>query len=139
MSSPTTNFFNDQEPETPRTPRATRHSRSRDDESLKAPKKPRVSFKNLTLDSSPPLAPSALSSTTDNVAVAPTTNLTTVRKNSREFRRSVSPAPADTEQAVVVGKPRERQAAHWVKFHKVSLGRARTAKMSYNEAVAAEE
>ena len=129
MSSPV-NFNNTddqfQGPETPRTPKAARHSRSRHAELLKAPRKPKVSFKDLNLDS-PPSVPSALSpSTTDNVA----TNLPTVRTNSREFRRSVSPVPDDKKQAVAkLPVVRERQLAHWVKFHNVSLGRARTAKM----------
>lgn len=123
----------EQGPETPRTPRATRHSRSRDAELLKAPKKskPVASFKNLSIELAS--APSA----TDNVA-APTTNLTTVRTNSREFRRSVSPEP-DTQQAVAVAKPRERQADRWVKFNNVSIGRARTAKMNHNEWAEADE
>ena len=123
MSSPSRNTY-EQGPETPKTPRVTRHSRSRDAELNKAPKKSKPtaasSFKNLSLElSSPPLAPLALSFTT---------NLTTVRTNSREFRRSVSPEPV-AQQHVAVAKPRERQAAHWVKFHNVSIGRARTAKM----------
>jgi hypothetical protein len=136
MSSPTTYYIDNQEPETPRTPKATRLSRSRDDELLKAPrkhKKPaaKVSFKSLELASLPaPLATPPTSSTT---------NLSTVRTNSREFRRSVSPAPANDTPAVVVAKPRERQLDHWVKFHKVSLGRARTAKMNNNEVAAASE
>ena len=137
MSSPNTYYFIDnQEPETPRTPKATRLSRSRDDDLLKAPrkhKKPaaKVSFKSLELASIPaPLATPPTSSTT---------NLSTVRTNSREFRRSVSPSPAHANDtpAVVVAKPRERQLDHWVKFHKVSLGRARTAKMNNNEVAAA--
>ena len=135
MSSSSATY--EQGPETPRTPRATRHSRSRDAELLKAPKKSKPaasSFKNLSIELAS--APSA----TDNVA-APTTNLTTVRTNSREFRRSVSPEP-DTQQAVAVAKPpvvRERQAANWVKFHNVSLDRARTAKMNHNEWAEADE
>lgn len=141
MSSPRNFNDDDQSPATPKTPRATRHSRSRDDESLKAPKKPNknVSFKKFAPDS-PPLAPKALSfADIDSSTSTTTTTEPAVRKNSREFRRSVSPAPADKEQAVVVAKPRERQAAHWVKFHNVSVGRARTAKMSYNETVEADE
>lgn len=132
MSSSPRNFNDDDHPTTPKTPKATRHSRSRDDESIKAPRKPQkaVSFKKFAPDS-PPLAPKALSFADIDSSTA--TTEPAVRKNSREFRRSVSPSPADTEQAVVVAKPRERQADHWVKFHKVSLGRARTAKMNHNE------
>ena len=131
MSSSPRNFNDDdQSPATPKTPRATRHSRSRDDESIKAPRKSQkaVSFKKFAP------APKALSfADIDSSTSTTTTTEPAVRKNSREFRRSVSPAPADKEQAVVVAKPRERQADHWVKFHKVSLGRARTAKMNHNE------
>ena len=129
----------DQSPATPKTPRATRQSRSSQSKLTNAPQKPtkNVSFKQIAPDS-PPLAPKALSfadidSSTEPAAAA-------VRKNSREFRRSVSPvhvSTAHTEQAVV--KPRERQEARWVKFQNVSLGRARTAKMNYNETVAAAE
>ena len=135
MSSSPRNFNDDdQSPATPRTPRATRHSRSSQAKLTNAPQKPNknVSF---TPDS-PPLAPKALSfADIDSSTSTTTTTESAVRKNSRQFRRSVSPAPADKEQAVVVAKPRERQAAHWVKFHNVSLGRARTAKMNYNETV----
>jgi hypothetical protein len=131
MSSPRNFNDDDQSPATPKTPRATRHSRSRDDESLKKPQKA-VSFKKFAPES-PPLAPKALSFA--DIDSSTTTTEPAVRKNSRQFRRSVSPAPADKDQAVVVAKPRERQADHWVKFHKVSLGRARTAKMNHNEAV----
>jgi len=135
MSSPSRTTY-EHEPDTPRTPKATRHSRSRDAELLKAPKKSKptaASFKNLSLElSSPP--PSTSTSTADNVTTPtpPPTNLTTVRTNSREFRRSVSPEPVE-QQPVAVAKPRERQAAHWVKFNNVSIGRARTAKMNHNE------
>jgi hypothetical protein len=130
MSSSPRNFNDDdQSPTTLKTPRATRHSRSRQTELTNAPQKPKsknVSFNNFAL--SPPLAPKALSFADSSSST--TTTQPAVRKNSRQFRRSVSPEPADKEeQAVVVAKPRERQAAHWVKFHNVSLGRARTAKM----------
>lgn len=140
FSSPRNFNDDDQSPATPKTPRATRHSRSRQTELTNAPQKPskNVSFKKFAPDS-PPLAPKALSFA-DIDSSSSTTTTEAVRKNSRQFRRSVSPDPTtDNEQAVVVGKPRERQAAHWVKFHNVSLGRARTAKMSYNEAVEADE
>jgi hypothetical protein len=107
-----------------------------------APQKPKsknVSFKKIDPDS-PPLAPKALSFADIDSSSSSSITEPTIRKNSRQFRRSVSPDPTDNEQAVVVGaKPRERQAAHWVKFHNVSLGRARTAKMNYNETVAADE
>jgi hypothetical protein len=93
-----------------------------------------VSFKKIAPE------PKALSFADIDSSTATTEPAAAVRKNSREFRRSVSPAPADKDQAVVVAaKPRERQADHWVKFHKVSLGRARTAKMNHNEAVVAAE
>lgn len=129
----------DQSPATPKTPRATRHSRSSQAKLTNAPQKPskNVSFKKIAPDS-PPLAPKALSFA--DIDISNSSTEPAVRKNSRQFRRSVSPDPTDNEQAVVVvAKPRERQAAHWVKFNNVSLGRARTAKMSYNEAVSAEE
>ncbi len=129
----------DQSPATPKTPRATRHSRSSQAKLTNAPQKPskNVSFKKIAPDS-PPLAPKALSFA--DIDISNSSTEPAVRKKSRQFRRSVSPDPTDNEQAVVVvAKPRERQAAHWVKFHNVSLGRARTAKMSYNEAVSAEE
>jgi len=129
MSSSPRNFNDDdQSPATPKTPRATRHSRS---SQANAPQKP---SKNVSFKKNAP-EPKALSfADIDSSSTEPA-----VRKNSREFRRSVSPAPADKDQAVVVAaKPRERQAAHWVKFHKVSLGRARTAKMNHNETVADE-
>ena len=137
MSSSPRNFNDDdQSPATPKTPRATRHSRSRQTELTNAPQKPKsknVSFNNFA-HVSPPLVPKALSFADIDSSTTTTTTEPAVRKNSRQFRRSVSPEPADKEeQAVVVAKPRERQAAHWVKFHNVSLGRARTAKMSHNE------
>lgn len=144
MSSSPRNFNDDdQYPTTPKTPKATRHSRSRQTELTNAPQKPKsknVSFKSFA-PVSPPLAPKALSfADIDSSTTTTTTQQQVIRKNSRQFRRSVSPAPADKdEHAVVVAKPRERQAAHWVKFHNVSLGRARTAKMSYNETVAADD
>jgi hypothetical protein len=138
MSFSPKNFNDDdQSPATPKTPRATRHSRS---SQANAPQKPskNVSFKKIAPDS-PPLAPKALSFADIDSSNSSSTEPAAVRKNSREFRRSISPAPADKDQAVVVAaKPRERQAAHWVKFHKISLGRARTAKMNHNETVADE-
>ena len=142
MSSSPRNFNDDDQlPATPKTPRSTRHSRSRQTEVTNAPQKPskNVSFKSFAHDS-PPLAPKALSFADIDIGSSTTTTEPAVRKNSRQFRRSVSPEPADKEeQAVVVVKPRERQAAHWVKFNNVSVGRARTAKMNFNETVAADE
>ena len=129
MSSSPRNFNDDdQSPTTPKTPRSTRHSRSRQTELTNAPQKPKsknVSFNNFA-HVSPPLAPKALSFA--DIDSSTTTTEPAVRKNSRQFRRSVSPEPV-AQQHVAVAKPRERQAAHWVKFHNVSLGRARTAKM----------
>ena len=134
MSSSPRNFNDDdQSPATPKTPRATRHSRSRQTELTNAPQKPKsknVSFNNFA-PVSPPLAPKALSFA--DIDSSTTTTEPAVRTNSREFRRSVSPVPETQKAVVAVAKPRERQAAHWVKFHNVSLGRARTAKMSHNE------